>query len=245
MFAPNPRKSLRATTLSVGDLRPGRRVFVHSDSKMQRFESRRPSGCARNAANGGVSFIRTWSPSPETGEDAGFQCLSLRRIVWCLLSRRGRLPSDDVDRMATLSPLSLTAPVGDAGPRVFGIPRCRARCTWQQVMLGDGSATGHIAQPMSNGADLILYRGKRVKYEGRSKTARYREISMYLAPIASASNSGSDSVQTSNVSTTTPLILFWYSKRNESMTAMDADRSLLGEVTMFKRRIWLSSDKLT
>src|ERR1700727_217390 len=67
------------------------------------------------------------------------------------------------------------------------------------------------------------------------------ETPLYLAPIASASNSGSDSVQMSNVSTATPLILFWYSRRNESMTAMEADRCLLGEVTMFRRRIWLSS----
>src|ERR1700730_3967333 len=63
------------------------------------------------------------------------------------------------------------------------------------------------------------------------------ETPLYLAPIASAPNSGSDSVQTSNVSTASPLIFFWYSKRNESMIAMDADRSLLGEVTMFKMRI--------
>src|ERR1700741_2807246 len=70
------------------------------------------------------------------------------------------------------------------------------------------------------------------------------ETPLYLAPIASASNSGSDSVQTSNVSTTTPLILFWYSRRNESMTATDADLSRRGEVTMFRRRIWLSFEEL-
>src|ERR1700732_1616688 len=60
---------------------------------------------------------------------------------------------------------------------------------------------------------------------------------LYLAPIASAPNSGSDSVQTSNVSTTSPLVFVLYSKRNESTIAMDADRSPLGEVTMFKIRI--------
>src|SRR5882724_930250 len=63
------------------------------------------------------------------------------------------------------------------------------------------------------------------------------ETPLYLAPIASAPNSGSDSVQTFNVSTTSPLIFAWYSKRNKSMMAMDADRSFLGEVTMFKIRI--------
>src|SRR5271155_2509958 len=64
------------------------------------------------------------------------------------------------------------------------------------------------------------------------------ETPLYLAPIASAPKSGSDSVQTSNVSTTSPLIFFLYSKRNELTIAMDADRSLLGEVTMFKIRIF-------
>src|ERR1700752_2607401 len=63
------------------------------------------------------------------------------------------------------------------------------------------------------------------------------ETPLYLAPIASSSNSGSDSAQTSSVSTTSPLIFFWYSKRKESIIAVDADRSLLGEVTMFKIRI--------
>src|SRR5882762_11592313 len=63
------------------------------------------------------------------------------------------------------------------------------------------------------------------------------ETPLYLAPIASAPNSGSDSVHTSNVSTTSPLIFSWHAKRNESMIAMDADRSFLGEVTMFKIRI--------
>src|ERR1700719_5306191 len=67
------------------------------------------------------------------------------------------------------------------------------------------------------------------------------ETPLYLAPIASAPNSGSDSVQTSNVSTTSPLIFFLYSKRNESTIAMDADRSLRGEWTMFKIRISSSS----
>src|ERR1700724_1410268 len=67
------------------------------------------------------------------------------------------------------------------------------------------------------------------------------ETPLYLAPIASAPNSGSDSVQTSNVSTTSPLIFCLYSKRNESTIAMDADRSLRGEVTMFKIRISSSS----
>src|SRR5580693_5108367 len=72
------------------------------------------------------------------------------------------------------------------------------------------------------------------------------ETPLYLAPIASASNSGSDSVQTSSVSTTRPATFFWYSRRKESMTAMDADRSPLGEVTIFKIRIstsFLESDK--
>jgi hypothetical protein len=32
-----------------------------------------------------------------------------------------------------------------------------------------------------------------------------------------------------DVSTTSPLIFFWYSKWNESTIAIDADRSLLGE----------------
>src|SRR5580700_5656734 len=63
------------------------------------------------------------------------------------------------------------------------------------------------------------------------------ETPLYLAPIASAPNSGRDSVQTSSVSTTSPLIFFRYSKRKESIMAMDADRSPLGEVTMFKIRI--------
>src|SRR5438477_11142209 len=41
------------------------------------------------------------------------------------------------------------------------------------------------------------------------------EISLYLAPVASAPNSGSDSVQTSNVSITNPFTFFLCSKRNE------------------------------
>src|SRR6202035_5417755 len=63
------------------------------------------------------------------------------------------------------------------------------------------------------------------------------ETPLYLAPIASASNSGSDSVQTSNVSTSSPWALFLYSERNDSTIAVDADRSFLGDVMMFKMRI--------
>src|ERR1700723_3056831 len=63
------------------------------------------------------------------------------------------------------------------------------------------------------------------------------ETPLYLAPIASAPNSGSDSVQTSSVSTSSPLTLFWYSQIKESTIAMDADRCPLGEATMFKIRI--------
>ncbi len=60
--------------------------MANFDSGMQRFESRRPNQpvsllthteLGRNRValemprNGGVSFIRTWSPSPETDDGRG------------------------------------------------------------------------------------------------------------------------------------------------------------------------------
>src|ERR1700751_2477509 len=65
------------------------------------------------------------------------------------------------------------------------------------------------------------------------------ETPLYLAPIASASNSGSDSAQTSSVSTTSPLVFFRYSARKELTIAVDTDRCPRGEATTFKRRIVL------
>src|ERR1700742_642330 len=67
------------------------------------------------------------------------------------------------------------------------------------------------------------------------------ETPLYLAPMASAPKSGSDSDQTSSVSTTPiPPIFFWYSQRNVSTRAVDTDRSPLGELMIFKMRIAIS-----
>src|SRR6266478_8342054 len=60
------------------------------------------------------------------------------------------------------------------------------------------------------------------------------ETPLYLASIASASNSGSCSCQISNVSTVTSPTFARYSERNALTTAVDADFSFRGEVTMFK-----------
>ena len=56
--------------------------FSRSDFEMQRFESRRPTGQSVSNAYGigsrskchemaAFSFIRTWSPPPETGDGRG------------------------------------------------------------------------------------------------------------------------------------------------------------------------------
>src|SRR3979490_3462470 len=60
------------------------------------------------------------------------------------------------------------------------------------------------------------------------------ETPLYLAPIASASNSGSCSCQISSVSTVTLATCALYSERNALTMAVDADFSFLGEVAMFK-----------
>src|SRR5258708_775766 len=60
------------------------------------------------------------------------------------------------------------------------------------------------------------------------------ETPLYLASIASASNSGSCSCQISNLSTVTSRTRALYSERNASTTAVDADFSFRGEVTMFR-----------
>src|SRR6266576_195683 len=60
------------------------------------------------------------------------------------------------------------------------------------------------------------------------------ETPLYLALIASASNSGSCSCQISNVSMVTLPTCALYSERNALTMALDADFSFLGEVTMFK-----------
>src|SRR6476660_2858142 len=60
------------------------------------------------------------------------------------------------------------------------------------------------------------------------------ETPLYLALIASASNSGSCSCQISNLSTVTSRTCSLYSARNALTIAVDADCSFRGEVTMFK-----------
>src|ERR1700754_4825799 len=60
------------------------------------------------------------------------------------------------------------------------------------------------------------------------------ETPLYLALIASASNSGSCSCQISNLSTVTSRTCSLYSERNALTMAVDADFSLRGEVTMFR-----------
>ena len=60
------------------------------------------------------------------------------------------------------------------------------------------------------------------------------ETPLYLALIASASNSGSCSCQISNLSTVTSRTCSLYSERNALTIAVDADFSFRGEVTMFK-----------
>src|ERR1700730_17951050 len=66
------------------------------------------------------------------------------------------------------------------------------------------------------------------------------ETPLYLALIASASNSGSRSCQISNVSTVTSRTCSLNSERNALTIAVDADFSLRGEVTMFKRFIFVA-----
>src|SRR5580692_4298077 len=60
------------------------------------------------------------------------------------------------------------------------------------------------------------------------------ETPLYLALIASASNSGSCSCQISSVSTRTSRSRPLYSERNALTTAVDADFSFRGELTMFR-----------
>src|SRR5580693_3504652 len=64
------------------------------------------------------------------------------------------------------------------------------------------------------------------------------ETPLYLALIASASNSGSCSSQISNVSTTTSPTRALYAERNALTIAVDADFSCRGEVVMFRIRIF-------
>src|SRR5882762_1396011 len=66
------------------------------------------------------------------------------------------------------------------------------------------------------------------------------ETPLYLASIASASNSGSCSCQISNLSTVTSRTRALYSERNALTTAGDADFSFRGEVTMFRIFIFVS-----
>src|SRR3982075_366231 len=66
------------------------------------------------------------------------------------------------------------------------------------------------------------------------------ETPLYLASIASASNSGSCSCQISNLSTVTSRTRSLYSERNALTIAVDADFSFRGEVTMFKIRIFVA-----
>src|SRR5882724_2312102 len=66
------------------------------------------------------------------------------------------------------------------------------------------------------------------------------ETPLYLALIASASNSGSCSCQISNLSTATSRTCLLYSDRNALTTAVDADFSFRGEVTMFKICIFVA-----
>src|SRR5258708_39195193 len=60
------------------------------------------------------------------------------------------------------------------------------------------------------------------------------ETPLYLESIASASNSGSCSSQISNLSTVTSRTRSLYSERNALTTAVDADCSFRGEVTMLR-----------
>src|ERR1700693_211782 len=64
------------------------------------------------------------------------------------------------------------------------------------------------------------------------------ETPLYLALIASASNSGRRSCQISNLSTVTSRTCSLYSERNALTIAVDADFSFRGEVTMFKTCIF-------
>src|SRR5258708_2062498 len=64
------------------------------------------------------------------------------------------------------------------------------------------------------------------------------ETPLYLALIASKSNSGRRSCQISNVSTERFPARSLYSERNASTIAADADFSFRGEATMFKTRIF-------
>src|SRR6185295_9667027 len=66
------------------------------------------------------------------------------------------------------------------------------------------------------------------------------ETPLYLASIASASNSGSCSCQISNVSTVTLPTCSLYSERNALTIAVDADFSFRGDVTMFKIFIFVA-----
>src|ERR1700704_6969916 len=66
------------------------------------------------------------------------------------------------------------------------------------------------------------------------------ETPLYLVLIASASNSGSCSCQTSNVSTVTSPTCSLYSERNALTIAVDADFSFRGEVAMFKIFIFVA-----
>src|SRR5260370_30021907 len=63
------------------------------------------------------------------------------------------------------------------------------------------------------------------------------ETPLYLALIASKSNSGRRSCQISNVSTKRFPARSLYSERNASTIAADPDFSFRGEATMFKTRI--------
>src|SRR5260370_22945446 len=64
------------------------------------------------------------------------------------------------------------------------------------------------------------------------------ETLLYLALIASKSNSGRLSCQISNVSTKRFPARSLYSERNASTIAADPDFSFRGEATMFKTRIF-------
>src|SRR3981189_1726110 len=66
------------------------------------------------------------------------------------------------------------------------------------------------------------------------------ETPLYLASIASASNSGSCSCQISNPSTVTSPTRAVYSERNALTTAVDADFSFRGEVTMLRICIFVT-----
>src|SRR6202035_2790017 len=66
------------------------------------------------------------------------------------------------------------------------------------------------------------------------------ETPLYLALIASASNSGSCSCQISNLSTVTSPTCSLHSERNALTIAVEADFSFRGEVTMFKIRIFVA-----